>query len=272
MPSLHHAHEAQQAERAPARPLPAQRSPVHARPPPDYNRPLPPPPNYTVDNYDVPTLRRKPVPSETPSPQAHTRSFSHPFPSLFGWGKGDKRSRGDSKDQSTDEQATPRNGAVVKEQPVAASASGKQEPITGKCMTCDATVRWPQGLKVFRCTTCLTINDLEPYIEPGSTSSGPPIRRSLPISIARTRSLLDGCLDHYFERRLRGGGVSRSKPTAAADQTVVDHATVPQEVDGNGLFTAFFNDDESPPSTPRPLLKIRSTSDPAMTPIRPRRR
>lgn len=29
-------------------------------------------------------------------------------------------------------------------------------------MTCDSKVKWPKGLKVFRCVACLTVNDLEP--------------------------------------------------------------------------------------------------------------
>lgn len=35
---------------------------------------------------------------------------------------------------------------------------------TGKCMTCDSMVRWPKNLSVFRCTVCLTINDLKPIL------------------------------------------------------------------------------------------------------------
>jgi len=42
------------------------------------------------------------------------------------------------------------------------SRSSEKVLVTGKCMTCDSTVRWPKELLVFRCTVCLTINDLKP--------------------------------------------------------------------------------------------------------------
>jgi E3 ubiquitin-protein ligase HECTD2 len=34
--------------------------------------------------------------------------------------------------------------------------------VTGKCITCNSTCRWPRHVQVFRCTICLTVNDLEP--------------------------------------------------------------------------------------------------------------
>src|SRR5271154_2558767 len=59
----------------------------------DLNRPLPPPPSTAAD-YEIPTLRRKAVSDAADgSPLGHNRSFSHPFPSLFGSGrKSDKKS------------------------------------------------------------------------------------------------------------------------------------------------------------------------------------
>lgn len=32
--------------------------------------------------------------------------------------------------------------------------------MSGTCMTCGALSRWPKGLTVFKCTLCVTINDL----------------------------------------------------------------------------------------------------------------
>ena len=134
-------------------------------------------------------------------------------------------------------------------------------------MTCDATVRWPQGLKVFRCTTCLTINDLEPFTEPSpAPQGGPHVRRPVPISLEKTRALIDDCLGYYLSQQIQ-------KPQSTPNG-VREEEEPPLDEDrsnGTGLFTAFFNDD-SPPPTPRPLLKVRSTSDPNLTLVRPRRR
>lgn len=48
----------------------------------------------------------------------------------------------------------------------------KEEMTTGRCMTCHSTVRWPRDLKVFRCTECLTVNDLVPYSGSGNRDLG----------------------------------------------------------------------------------------------------
>lgn len=44
---------------------------------------------------------------------------------------------------------------------------------TGRCFCCDATVRWPTNLSVFRCTTCTTINDLKPVERVTALGSAP---------------------------------------------------------------------------------------------------
>ncbi len=173
----------------------------------DLNRPLPPPPaSASAESYEIPSLRRKPVPGQLEpdsSKHNHNRSFSHPFPSLFGSKRSDKRhnTRGDvditpggSRDIRHDEAKAKLSGAE------GSAPRGDRQPVTGKCMTCDSTVRWPQGLKVFRCTTCLTINDLEFYPENGADgSNGPsPPRKIVPLSLETTRSLLDRCLNQYL--------------------------------------------------------------------------
>ena len=145
-----------------------------SRPDLDYPLPTPPPP---VDNYDIPSLRQKPLREAAGSPPSkHARSFSNPFPSLFGprrslrdrerqngvdTGAQDSDSTGDDRTRSPNEppKTPPRQGGR------------DPQPVTGKCMTCDSTVRWPQGLKVYRCTTCLTINDLEPAVDPQAATS-----------------------------------------------------------------------------------------------------
>lgn len=143
----------------------------------DTSRPLPPLPPMTVD-IDLPTLypRRRAEP-ETTSVK-HGRSFSHPFP-FFGTGSKRSQKRDHLKtkvgvdstdDDSIDEGHSNRSSNVPPRKPSVAASS---EPMTGKCMVCDSLVRWPRELRVFRCTICLTVNDLEPYPEPSKQPPSP---------------------------------------------------------------------------------------------------
>jgi E3 ubiquitin-protein ligase HECTD2 len=133
----------------------------------DVNRPLPPVPP-TVD-LDVPTLNpRRRADLDSASPK-HGRSFSHPFPSFFGGGSKRSEKRNHLKNKlnidSTDDDDSVGDGRSSHSSNVPSrnpSLNANSEPMTGRCMACDSTVRWPRDLKVFRCTICLTINDLEP--------------------------------------------------------------------------------------------------------------
>jgi E3 ubiquitin-protein ligase HECTD2 len=149
---------------------------------PNANKPLPPSPPRATD-YEIPTLRRKPLQRNADAASSnHSRSFSHPFPSFFGGGrKSEKKNhlKTDANIYDTTDDDTSINGDSARSNSGAKTPSrntsqkGNKEPVTGKCMTCDSTLRWPQGLKVYRCTICQTINDLEPYTEPRNGTDGP---------------------------------------------------------------------------------------------------
>jgi E3 ubiquitin-protein ligase HECTD2 len=47
------------------------------------------------------------------------------------------------------------------------SSIGSRDFATGRCMTCGSLVRWPRELQMFRCTICMTINDLQPLNRDG---------------------------------------------------------------------------------------------------------
>jgi hypothetical protein len=127
-------------------------------------RPPPPLPSTPVE-LDVPTLYpRRRVEPQTTSVK-HSRSFSHPFPSFFGGGSKKKnRVNVDSTDDddSIGDGRSNHTSNVPSRNP---SVNASSESITGRCMACDSTVRWPRDLRVFRCTICLTVNDLEPNQE-----------------------------------------------------------------------------------------------------------
>lgn len=41
--------------------------------------------------------------------------------------------------------------------------------VTGKCLTCNSACRWPRNVQMYRCTICLTVNDLEFHPAPGAS-------------------------------------------------------------------------------------------------------
>lgn len=111
---------------------------------------------------------------------SHGRSYSHPFPSIFGSGrKADKMSEYDYNDNSlgvlTESPfvSTPMDHMTANETSL---ENEEKDLVTGRCFTCNSLVRWPRRLDVFRCTVCLTVNDLKPgprlSIE-GSEAEGP---------------------------------------------------------------------------------------------------
>jgi len=109
--------------------------------------------------------------SDTPNPKSaskHSRSMSHPFPSLFSSKK--KKNAGIEKDAVDDDDCVDSRDYASKLYSSSSQATGaNRAPLgpndfaTGNCMTCAGLVRWPKELQVFRCTKCLTINDLKPY-------------------------------------------------------------------------------------------------------------
>lgn len=268
------------------RPLPRNiqtgRNTNHERPTTaDLNRPLPPPPaSASAESYEIPSLRRKPVPESTESSSTkhnHTRSFSHPFPSLFGSKKSDKKNtgRGDlevggggRRDLRREEHNVKSSSAEI------ASHRIDRHFLTGKCMTCDSTVRWPQGLKVFRCTTCLTINDLEDNSEDRgesnvSVAGALPGRKPVPLSLERTKTLIDRCLKQYLQSYLANDDTQ--------SQVVISESDSPKEenflLEGSppeGLLYGHIHDEhDSPQPSSRPPLKARSPSESTLTPLAP---
>jgi E3 ubiquitin-protein ligase HECTD2 len=117
--------------------------------------------------YGIPALHASPDMPSTSNlhirpTSKHGRSMSHPFPVLFH----SKQKRQGVNALSTAEVSDGNNHALPSQNQSRTATSKPAKPsekllVTGKCMTCDSTVRWPKELSVFRCTVCLTINDLK---------------------------------------------------------------------------------------------------------------
>ncbi|OIW25863.1 HECT-domain-containing protein [Coniochaeta ligniaria NRRL 30616] len=165
-----------------------------------------------------------------PSRPRHGRSLSHPFPLLFS-NKKKKPVRPPSEDSdsnSTDELAQMTNSKTKPQQPQThrnGHNTGSRDFATGHCMTCGSLVRWPRELHVFRCTICLTINDLQPVlqderrentsrdksmVDDGSALPKKPPRNTDPISLEHTRTLITQCLQEYLQRVLAAPATRQS--------------------------------------------------------------
>lgn len=235
------------------------------------NRPLPAPPSSLPNDYEIPSLRRKPVPEPPQQGQiGHSRSLSHPFPSFFGGRRQEKKSQQRSTQDEVDssEDGTndlKRSGTKSKKavNPVPHNTPSKQ-PATGKCMTCDSTVRWPQDLKTFRCTTCLTINDLEAVeAQPLTPSAKASYRRPMPISLDRTKRLIDSSIDDFFQTVLQHDPRSQARAHESDALLLSDEDALVDAAAGHqpSVVTA-----PSPaPDPSRPRYKDRSPSEPILS-------
>jgi LSD1 subclass zinc finger protein len=186
----------------------------------DLNRPLPPLPSGQQD-YEIPTLRRKPQ-ADPPNaaPLKHNRSFSHPFPSFFGGKRAERKNSSKQEKQTvdiTDDEISVHEGVGRSPNSPARNPSRNpslkdRQPVTGKCMTCDSTVRWPQGLKVFRCSICMTINDLEVQAEQRGDIKGPDARLAFTSTRKRmySKTESDNLLTHFQLCHCLSTGLERS--------------------------------------------------------------
>ncbi|CAI7621819.1 unnamed protein product [Penicillium glandicola] len=151
--------------------------------------------------------------------RGHSRSISNPFA-----GFGRKRDKTvvkyatwDSDDDDEDEVTYPLG--PESSSPWKGAAPGN-DIVEGKCQTCDATVRWPRHLKVFRCTDCLMVTDLEPIAHeskdnPKQGSQGGASKlasKVLPLTANQTRGMIGGCLNMYFDSLLDNGSRSWLSP------------------------------------------------------------
>ncbi|KAH9825941.1 Domain Homologous to E6-AP Carboxyl Terminus with [Teratosphaeria destructans] len=171
----------------------------------------------------------------------HKRSVSGPLPKIFGRKKSARDLNGiNDSDVPFDDDLVP---VLDESKPPAPTRviSGKKggfeegERIARRCICCDSKVLVPKELDKFRCVACLTVVDLKPLVEqreekqrpPGKrldTFAGetPPAIRIVPLSVERTRAIIDRCLITYLQsrcRRLEQQSSSQPKPVPGLDRT-----------------------------------------------------
>ncbi|CAG7556664.1 unnamed protein product [Fusarium equiseti] len=156
--------------------------------------------------------------SSKPQRPPHTRSMSQPFPSLFSSKKKRQNSVGAPPPDlgfADDDAAMPRQAPKTHARNPSQNGNGpagSKDFATGNCMTCGSLVRWPRELKVFKCTICTTVNDLEPLsadhdiskarrdANNGPSQANPP--RIAHISIEQTKRLVHQSIQSYLTKKL----------------------------------------------------------------------
>ncbi|KAK2018852.1 HECT-domain-containing protein [Colletotrichum eremochloae] len=191
-------------------------------------------PDYAI--LDSPHLQDDSSSSESdfhprrPRRPTHSRSMSHPFPSLF---SSKKKRPGAAHDTDSEDDAPvmtkPSGNSTHKR---GGTNGGSRDFATGNCMTCGSLVRWPRELKVFKCTVCVTINDIHPD-QPGTRANSgpkwlqrpsqdspshqkqptPPTERydARPISLEQTKRLIRQCIHAHLSRALRRSSSSEDE-------------------------------------------------------------
>ncbi|POS84909.1 hypothetical protein EPUL_002836, partial [Erysiphe pulchra] len=151
---------------------------------------------------------------------SHNRSVSNPFPSIFSSKKkrqGKKQSPHPVINFTNENSVSGFARESVKNKAVKQKYLDK-DLLKGKCITCDSLVRWPKELDVFRCTVCLTINDLKPIILETKREDGfripimskfdvpteSRLSHQIPLlSLEKINSIVDNCITAYLLDRLK---------------------------------------------------------------------
>ncbi|KAF5007022.1 hypothetical protein FDECE_6630 [Fusarium decemcellulare] len=195
--------------------------------------------------------------SKHPRRPQHTRSMSQPFPSLFSSKKKRQNSVGApppdlgfADDDAAMPRQAPKNHARIPSH-TRGGPAGSKDFATGNCMTCGSLVRWPRELKVFKCTICTTVNDLEPISADNSTSrsrrdasQGPPgasqpaPARISHISTEQTKRLVHQCIHSYLIKklhqspkpRLENQSLPKSELSFSSRMQAASHKPVPIDV------------------------------------------
>ncbi|KAF7539884.1 hypothetical protein G7054_g1731 [Neopestalotiopsis clavispora] len=232
------------------------------------------------DEVTIPNSMRPPgrSPGKPPMHPSHSRSMSHPFPTLFASKKSRKQP---SPDDTTDDDTAKYGHSTLLPNMSKKPHRGPADFTNGNCMTCSGKVRWPKDLSVFRCTICATINDLTPYT-PKPEDGRPPPENVRPLSLEHTRKLVRQCLVQALKsssdasvgaQRLSPGmrpGTQSSRPPLEAQSPRLNVSgqrvrsgsyggTAPTKT-YNPVFDDYADDHHEPNSMLRPNTATRSYS------------
>ncbi|KAM0494537.1 hypothetical protein ACHAPB_008022 [Verticillium nonalfalfae] len=210
---------------------------------------------------------------------AHSRSMSVPFPSLFSSKKKQRPDPVHDDDSDDSHNDPPVTRSAAKTHTRGNMSQGNRDFATGNCMTCNSLVRWPRDLKVFKCTVCVTVNDLSPEEHAGhrsggvpqwlrgansstSSSSSPPDQPARPvdkngtkeISLEHTKSLVHSCLEKYLVQVVRQGNAAEKQRGPSSGHP---HSPIIQDDHSTGRWIA------TNPATPNSVSQRMQKEEPA---------
>ncbi|EMD00562.1 hypothetical protein BAUCODRAFT_62145 [Baudoinia panamericana UAMH 10762] len=199
------------------------------------------PPPTTQGYFDPPpTLHGERALPSPPRPQTaggsqhvHNRSVSHPLPKLFSRKKSakDLRAFNDTDVPINSDDLVPVLDAAASPTPTRV-ISGKllkpedENKTPRTCMCCDSKLSVPKELEKFRCQVCLTINDLKPVAEQrdakkaGQQQGAFPHGIKGPLSVERTKAIIDRCVITYLEAKCRRQEQPAPPPPPKADAAI----------------------------------------------------
>ncbi|KAL8839770.1 MAG: hypothetical protein Q9170_001581 [Blastenia crenularia] len=175
-----------------------------------------------------PGIHARQSPDQT---RRHGRSYSHPLTSLFG-----KR----TKDVGQDRVGTDNDTQSPQLSPISClppdtlgkssngladgfrSRNKDSELRSGRCATCDSTVRWPKQLSVFRCTVCLMVNDLRPSdVRRQGNLEDQDDQKPRTLSLIATEKLINDCVLLYLQSSLNpeNRSLAEGAPLLPANQS-----------------------------------------------------
>lgn len=244
--------------------------------------------NGTSRDKAVPVVPSPPAPiieSTIPRPRTagaatpthnHTRSASQPIPKLFTRKKSAGNLRQDTSQPYDETPFSGLDGSPLDRVPSGSSRLvGKRKgsdnvdtKVQRRCICCDSRIKVPKELDKFRCMSCLTINDLKPLAKHDEQSrdadahTGRPAHMPPPLTVERTRAVMERCLMIYLEsrsRRLQSRGphpnmTPRPGTRSGLENSAVDSPSLPAReqriLENHAPIHA------SPPVTPSKSLDI----------------
>ncbi|KAF2721698.1 hypothetical protein K431DRAFT_223538 [Polychaeton citri CBS 116435] len=200
---------------------------------------------------------------------SHNRSASHPLPSIFKRKKSGGQMNGRFRDDDVplDDTLVPVLDEDLNARPTRV-ISGKrkgleeEDKVARKCMCCDARLSVPRSIDRFRCTQCVTINDLKSKdtldfdelipkskVAEGNPNDAKPDSKLTPISVQQTKAIIDRCILAYLEARCR---VQRPPPMGVSSRldpasSITTRPLAARKVDTPAIRAA--------PTPPQPVRK-----------------
>ncbi|EEP81739.1 conserved hypothetical protein [Uncinocarpus reesii 1704] len=169
--------------------------------------------SFLNPNDNIPHAHTHRGSSPSMSRRTHSRSFSNPFPSLFGGKKKlDQHASRNPLLDVIDHEPSLQQGLSRSLSPGRHRGSPAPVPpdhhVIRRCMTCDHSNSFPYGKKGFRCGKCTMMNDLElsgssQLRVPSCDGMGTPdLLAQGRVSVERTRKIISNCIRSYLTAQL----------------------------------------------------------------------